>query len=83
MIKVNYKLIDDPILLVFLKKNVGKELRKQLGIKLPWFGEHKSKALIPYATYPTVSFLFVSFSGSGFQVGGKTKLDVFEPEIDT
>ncbi len=76
MSKNNYKIIDDPKLILFIRKNLSPAIRKQLGIKLFWF---KKEVHIPYPNYSTVSFLFMTFLGSGFVVGGNTKIDVMEP----
>jgi len=65
---MNYKVIDDPRIVLFYKKCTDRKFKSLTGVKFPWFGKDKGKMLVPEGLWGKIAPIYLQNSGNLYQM---------------
>jgi len=60
---MEYKVIDDPNVILFYKKCTDRKFKSITGIKFPFFGENKGKMLVPQGLWGKIAVVYLENGG--------------------
>jgi hypothetical protein len=60
---MDYKVIDDPKIVIFYKKCTDRKFKSIVGIKFPWFGKNKGKMLVPQGVWGKLAPMYLQNGG--------------------
>jgi hypothetical protein len=70
-----YKVIDDPRVVLFYKQCTDRKFKAITGIKFPWFGKNKGKMLVPQGLWGRIAQIYLQNGGhllpKGIKVSAK------------
>ena len=68
---MEYKVIDDPRVVIFFKKCTDRRFKSLTGIKFPWFGKNKGKMLVPEGLWGRIAPIYLQVGGNLLPSGTK------------
>lgn len=72
---MNYKVIDDPRVIIFYKKCTTKKFKHITGIKFPFWGKHRGKMLVPQGLWGKITPIYLQNNGRLLPKGIKIDAD--------
>lgn len=73
---MEYKVIDDPQVVIFYKQCTTRKLKRIVGIKFPIFGKYRGKMLVPQGLWGKIAPLYLQNGGHLLPKGIKIDADV-------
>lgn len=68
---MDYKVIDDPRVVVFYKKCTDNKFKSIVGLKFPIFGKHRGKMLVPMGLWGKIAPIYLLNGGNLLPKGHK------------
>lgn len=61
---MDYKVIDDPRIVIFYKKCTDRKFKSLVGLKFPWFGNNKGNMLVPEGIWGKIAPIYLQANGN-------------------